>query len=195
LLAFARPSSTILAFLSTTVYISNRMKNHNLLMPSLFVLVVFLATDSGASEEVNPDFENLKNRLTGSWSFVEENRAYDATFEEVSHGRALLERNSGFIAVYHPDGDSLLMTLYTRDGNQPRFRTRGFEENPRSIRFIFQDITNWKSGTEHIHGLQIVFKDQDHVVEKWETLQPDGAKARFEFELTRKKKASGGNLE
>lgn len=171
------------------------MKNHNLLMPSLFVLVVFLATDSGASEEVNPDFENLKNRLTGSWSFVEENRAYDATFEEVSHGRALLERNSGFIAVYHPDGDSLLMTLYTRDGNQPRFRTRGFEENPRSIRFIFQDITNWKSGTEHINGLQIVFKDQDHVVEKWETLQPDGAKARFEFELTRKKKASGGNLE
>jgi len=171
------------------------MKNHNVLMPPLFVLVVFLATDSGASKEGNPDFEKLKSRLTGSWNVVEENRAYDATFEEVSHGRALPERNSGFIAVYHPDGGSLLMTLYTRDGNQPRFRARGFEENHRSIRFIFQDITNWKSGTEHINGLQIVFKDQDHVVEKWETRRPDGGKAGFEFELTRKKKASCGNLE
>ena len=170
------------------------MKNHNV-MPPLFVLVVFLATDSGASDERNADFENLKSRLIGSWSFVEENSAYDATFEEVSHGRALLERNPGLIAVYHPDGNSLLMTLYTRDGNQPRFRARGFEQNPRSIRFIFQDITNWKNGTEHINGLQIVFKDQDHVVEKWETRRPDGAKARFEFELTRKKEASGGNLE
>jgi hypothetical protein len=164
------------------------MNNHNVLMRTLFVLVAFLATDSGAAEEVNPDFENLKSRLTASWSFVEENRPYDATVEAVSHGRALLERNSGFIAVYYPDGDSLLMALYTRDGNQPRFRARGFEENSRSIRFIFQDITNWKSGTEHINGLEIVFKDQDHVIEKWETLQPDGAKAGFEFELTRKKR-------
>lgn len=157
-------------------------------MRTLFILVAFLATDSGTAKEVNPDFDNLKSRLTGSWSFVEENRPYDATFEAVSYGRALLERNSGFIAVYYPDGDALLMTLYTRDGNQPRFRARGFEENSRSIRFIFQDITNWKSGTEHINGLEIVFKDQDHVIEKWETLQPDGAKAGFEFELTRKKR-------
>ena len=93
----------------------------------------------------------------------------------------------GFIAVYHPDGDSLLMTLYTRDGNQPRFRANGFEENSRSIRFVFKDITNWKSSTEHINGLQIVLKDEDHVIEKWETLRPDGAKVGFEFELTRKK--------
>ena len=155
-------------------------------MPPLFVLGAFLATDSGASEEGNPDLEKLKSRLTGSWNVVE---------EEVSYGRALPERNSGFIAVYHPDGGSLLMTLYARDGNQPRFRARGFEENLRSIRFIFQDITNWKNGTEHIDGLQIVFKDQDHVVEKWETRQPDGAKAEFEFELTRKKTASSGNME
>jgi hypothetical protein len=164
------------------------MKNHKLLMRTLFAPVVFLVTNAGVAEEVNPVFENLKNRLIGSWSFVEANRPDEATFEAVSHGRAMLDRNSGFVAVYHPEGDSLLMTLYTRDGNQPRFRARGFEENSRSIRFIFQDITNWKSGTEHINGLEIVFKDQDHVMEKWETLQPDGAKAGFEFELTRKKR-------
>ena len=151
-------------------------------------LVLFALAGVHGAELLNSDFEDLKRRLVGTWSFTENGQSYDATFEAVSHGRALLERNSGFIVVYYPDYDSLLMTLYTRDGNQPRFRARGFEENSRSIRFIFQDITNWKSGTEHINELEIVFKDQDHVMEKWETLQPDGAKAGFEFELTRKKR-------
>jgi hypothetical protein len=52
--------------------------------------------------------------------------------------------------------------------------------------FVFQDITNWKKGTEHINGLELFFKDRDHLVEKWETLNPDGTKTHFEFELTRK---------
>src|SRR2546421_9452098 len=60
-------------------------------------------------------------------AFTESGQSYDATFEAVAHGHSILERNSGFIAVYHPDGvHSLLMTLYTRDGNQPRFRAKGF---------------------------------------------------------------------
>jgi hypothetical protein len=35
---------------------------------------------------------------------------------------------------------------------------------------MFQDITNWKKGTEHINGLELFFKDRDHLSEKWETL-------------------------
>jgi hypothetical protein len=31
-----------------------------------------------------------------------------------------------------------------------------------TISFVFQDITNWKSGTEPITGLEIVFKDRNH---------------------------------
>jgi hypothetical protein len=50
------------------------------------------------------------------------------------------------------------MTLYTRNGNQPRLRAKGFGENPKSIRFTFQDITNWEKGTEHINGLELFFK-------------------------------------
>ena len=91
-------------------------------------------------------------------AFTESGQSYDATFEAVAHGHSILERNSGFIAVYHPDGvHSLLITLYTRDGNQPRLRAKGFGENPNSITFVFQDITNWKKGTEHIHGLELFF--------------------------------------
>jgi hypothetical protein len=155
-------------------------------MRTLIALLALFSVDAQGVEMVNPDFDNLKSRLLGTWTFVEDNKSYEATFEAVSHGNALLERNSGFIAVYHPDGDSLIMTLYTRDGNQPRFRAKGFEGKSDSVRFVFQDITNWKSGTEHINGLEIVFKDRDHVIERWETLRPDGGKLSFEFELIRK---------
>lgn len=140
---------------------------------------------SGA-ELLNADFETLKSRLVGTWSFTESGKSYDATFEAVAHGHAILERNSGFIAVYHPDGvHSLLMTLYTRDGNQPRLRAKGFGENPNQMIFMYQDITNWKKGTEHINGLELFFKDRNHLTEKWETLNPDGTKTHFEFQLTR----------
>jgi hypothetical protein len=138
---------------------------------------------------LNSDFEDLKSRLVGTWSFTENGQSYDATFEVVAHGHAILERNAGFIAVYHPDGvHFLLMTLYTRDGNQPRLRAKGFEENPASITFVFQDITNWKKGTKHINGLELFFEDRDHVIEKWKLLKPDGTKRQFEFELVRNDK-------
>jgi hypothetical protein len=108
---------------------------------------------------LNADFETLKSMLVGTWSFVENGQSYDATFEAVSHGHAILERNSGVIAVYHPDGvHSLLMTLYTREGNQPRLRAKGFGESPNQMILVFQDITNWKKGTEHINSLELFFK-------------------------------------
>jgi hypothetical protein len=65
-------------------------------------------------------------------------------------------------------------------------RAKGFGENPASITFVFQDITNWKKRTEHINRLELFFKDRDHLIEKWETLNPDRTKTHFEFELTRK---------
>jgi hypothetical protein len=150
-------------------------------------LVLFALAGVRGAELLNSDFEDLKSRLVGTWSFAENGQSYDATFEAVAYGHAILERNSGFIAVYHPDGvHSLLMTLYTRDGNQPRLRAKGFGENPASITFVFQDITDWKKETEHINGLELLFKDRDHLSEKWETLKPDGTKTHFEFELSRK---------
>jgi hypothetical protein len=57
-----------------------------------------------------------------------------------------------------------------------------------SITFVFQDITNWKKGTEHINGLELFFKDRDHLIEKWEVLNPDGTKTHFEFQLVRNDK-------
>ena len=95
-------------------------------------LVLFALAGVHGTELLNSDFEDLKSRLVGTWSFTENGQSYDTTFEAVAHGHAILERNSGFIAVYHPDGvHSLLMTLYTRDGNQPRLRAKALEKIPR----------------------------------------------------------------
>jgi hypothetical protein len=153
----------------------------------IVALLALAAAGARGAELLNSDFENLKSGLVGTWSFTENGQVYEATFEAVAHGHTILERNSGFIAVYHPDGvHSLLMTLYTRDGNQPRLRAKGFGENPASMIFVFQDITSWKRGTEHINGLELFFKDRDRLIEKWETLKPDGTKTHFDLELTRK---------
>ena len=50
--------------------------------------------------------------------------------------------------------------------------------------FTLKDITGWTKGTERINSLELFFKDSDHLIEKWETLKPDGTKTHFEFELT-----------
>ena len=152
------------------------------------ILVMLAATLAMSVQDRSTSvaFERFKEQLTGTWSFVEEGKTYDAAFEAVSHGQALLERNSGFIAVYHCDNTSLLMTLYTRDGNQPRFRARELGQIAKSIKFEFVDITNWKKETEHMNGLEILFKDRDHIVETWEVLQQNGTKSTFAFDLTRK---------
>lgn len=63
---------------------------------------------------------------------------------------------------------------------------KGFGENPAQMLFTLKDITGWTKGTERINSLELFFKDSDHLIEKWETLKPDGTKTHFEFELTRK---------
>src|SRR6266436_3531599 len=87
-------------------------------------LVLFALAGLHGANLLNADVETLKRRLVGTWTFTENGQSYDATFEAVAHGHAILERNSGFIAVYHPDGvHPLLMTLYTRDRKSTRLNS------------------------------------------------------------------------
>src|SRR5690242_15666763 len=90
-------------------------------------LIFFALTRAGGAELFNADFENLKKLVGGAWSFTPNAEPYDVTFEVVAQGHAILKRNSGFIAVYYPDGvHGLYVTLYTREGNQPRLHANGF---------------------------------------------------------------------
>jgi hypothetical protein len=93
------------------------------------ILILTLLAQPALAQRVPQGFARLCAAVAGSWTFEENHQTYTTTFEVVSHGQALLERNDGFIAVYHPDGDGVRMTLYTRDGNQPRLRsTAGLAE-------------------------------------------------------------------
>jgi hypothetical protein len=60
-------------------------------------LVLFALAGVHGADLLNSDFEDLKGRLVGTWSFTENGQSYDATFEAVAHGHAILERNSGLI--------------------------------------------------------------------------------------------------
>jgi len=52
--------------------------------------------------------------------------------------------------------------------------------------FGFKDITGWTKGTERINGVELFFKDHDHLIEKWETLKPDRRKTHFEIRTSEK---------
>src|SRR4051812_34590210 len=91
-------------------------------MKFIYLLIV-LSTFAAASPNetsVQSAFSRLQS-LSGDWRFVEENQTYVAHFESVADGHTLMERNA-YVGMYALDGDSLLLTLFTKDGNQPRLR-------------------------------------------------------------------------
>jgi len=51
-------------------------------------LVLFALAGIQRAELLNSDFEDLKRRLVGTWSFTENGHSYDATFEAVSRSHA-----------------------------------------------------------------------------------------------------------
>ena len=131
------------------------------------------------------DFDLVKQRLGGRWRFLEDKQPYETTFEIVSQGAAFLERNSGFTVVYYPDGTALMMTLFTKDGYQVRLRASAADKEGSSIKFVFQDSTNLAPHTPHISGLTLIFRDKDHVLERWRLVDERDAESTFDFELTR----------
>jgi len=151
-----------------------------------FVVSHIVASQSQGHGDSRSGFDLFQQKVEGKWSFFEDKQQYKASFESMSHGKALLERNSGFSVVYYPDGATLMMTLFTKDGPQIRMRAPGMAQNTSSIAFAFQDATNLPPGSGHISGLDIVFKDANHIVERWKMLEANERESSFEFELTRK---------
>jgi hypothetical protein len=89
-------------------------------MAAIALLFSALTSINGA-KLLKADFEDLKGQLAGpplrdgysesdsrasgatsTWSFTENGQSCDATFEDVAHCHAIMESNSGVIAVYHP---------------------------------------------------------------------------------------------
>ncbi len=108
-------------------------------------------------------FEKLKT-LVGHWEATTDKGPASVTYELVSDGTALLEREDmsghegNMITVYHLDGDRLVLTHYCKAGNQPRMQAQPFDPKSNEMHFDFVGATNLSSsGAGHMHQVLIRF--------------------------------------
>ena len=136
---------------------------------------------AAAGEAPGPAWERLK-ALAGDW----EGRSRDGAairvcYRLVSDGTALLETadapdSSQMVTLYHPDGDSVLLTHYCSLGNQSRMRARGLVDG--RLDFAFVDASNLKSPDDHLMSrLVLGFPAGDRLVQEW-TSRAAGSRRR-----------------
>lgn len=137
-------------------------------------------------------FERMKS-LVGEWTGKSrDGKPVTVSYALVSDGSALLEKigmahESDMVTVYHPDGDSLMMTHYCAAHNQPRMRAGKVSPESRNIVFDFVDATNLASpAAGHMHRLVLTFEDRDRIVHEWTWKEKDKEKIEV-FTLERKK--------
>ena len=150
------------------------------------IVMLFLCCGMAVSAAAGGDFDKMK-ALVGQWDATSPEGKTRITFQLISEGSALMESMSreSMVTVYHPDGDSIMMTHYCAAGNQPRMRAQGSRGD--SIVFQFVDAANLKGSSDgHMQGLVIKFQDKDHVTEEW-TWKADGKETTSVFHLQRVK--------
>ena len=112
-------------------------------------------------------FAQLKS-LVGEWRGVfPSGREHTVSYRLTAGGSTLVEtwtlsptRES--MTLYALDGDRLLATHYCPQGNQPRLRFDGIDEEGR-YRFEFVDGTNLQvADRSHQHRFWLAFDDADH---------------------------------
>jgi hypothetical protein len=155
----------------------------------LLLLFAALALPAHAAGKAAAGWEKMLS-LVGEWAWTAEGKTTTVTYKLVSSGTALMETIDGadheqMITMYHPDGDSLLLTHYCSMGNQPRMRAKGLEDG--KITFVYVDAANLKAPDDpRMSGLVIHFQDADHVVAEWTFKAPSKDQVE-KFALTRKK--------
>lgn len=157
---------------------------------NLLLLLATAATLSAGPIDAKAGFDAMK-KLEGSWKQV--NKDGTTTYlslSVVSGGSAILEQMTGkdrtrvsMTSVYHLDGDALVMTHYSGQGNQPRMRAGLIE--PHKVKFESYEVLNLKTPTaSHMSSVTFTFKDNDHLTQEW-TNKEGSKESRIVFELTR----------
>ena len=155
-------------------------------MKRTVVVILLLLCGMTANAAAGSDFDKMK-ALVGQWDATSPEGKTRITFQLISEGSALMETMSreSMVTVYHPDGDSIMMTHYCAAGNQPRMRAQSSQGN--AIVFQFVDAANLKGSADgHMRRLVIKFLDKDHVTEEW-TWKADGKETTSVFHLQRVK--------
>lgn len=137
--------------------------------------------------------------LAGEWQMKDEkgNLVPASTFTVTSSGSAVREimfagMPHEMTNMYTMDGDSLVVTHYCAQGNQPRMRARlndGHGHGPNQIHFQFDSVSNLRSPTETYMGDMVLeFVSSDKVVQRWKSYK-NGVLSNdhdVEIELVRK---------
>lgn len=160
-----------------------------ILAAALLVTAGMTGVTFGAAAPANAGFEKLKT-LVGTWeSPMDGGGSYTVTYRLVSNGTVLMEESSveAMVTMYHPDGDSVMLTHYCAGNNQPRMRAAGLTQG-NVLNFRFVDVTNAAAAKEGImKDLKITFDDADHYSAEWTNSDKDGKESPYTFHLKRRK--------
>lgn len=156
--------------------------------------VKVLADEGMPAPKMPAEFDKLKS-LVGTWKGTADmhGKTTDVTntFELTSGGSAILEKvcagsDHEMVSVYCADGGKMKMTHYCSLGNHPEMSLKKSTDS--EMDFEMKGNAGIKSAKDmHMHGMDITWKDPDHITESW-YLYSDGKKmSTSPFELARVK--------
>lgn len=168
------------------------MKTLALLLTTLFLAAAIFATNppSTPSNDAAAAFAKIKS-LAGEWEGNTDKGKVRLTYEVISGGNAVAERESGaqmpeMLTVYHLDGNRLLLTHYCVAGNQPRMEATAFDSQTGELRFKFLDATNLASpAAGHMHNVTLHFVDNNHLSAEWQFFENGQPKITETAQYTR----------
>lgn len=138
----------------------------------------------------NAIFDSMKT-LQGTWQTkAPDGNVSHVTYKLVSNGTALMETveapGEEMITMYVPDNNTVVLTHYCAEGNQPRMRAKAGADT-KTIAFEYMDATSLASpDAPHMHHMTMTIKDQDHVSSAWTAIDK-GKEQTMNFDLERVK--------
>jgi hypothetical protein len=123
--------------------------------------------------------------MAGGWTATEGGKDSPAHFEPIANGTAV-EQKSGYVAVFHLDGDALLATVFVDDGFSVRLRAAGKGLSDNRLVFEVDGFSNKAAAANGVpERLEVEWKDSGHVVQRWRWKPKSGEAFTFEVTLTR----------
>jgi hypothetical protein len=145
-------------------------------------------------KEMPAEFLKMKS-LVGTWTGKanmggDKDEDVKVTYELTAGGSAIMEKLSPgtpheMVTMYNVEDGKLRMKHYCMLGNAPVMSLQKATDN--ELSFEVKGKSGLSSGKEmHMHGLDITWKDDNHIAAKW-TSYNDGKQAQCSvFNLTRK---------
>lgn len=123
----------------------------------------------------NAGFEKLKT-LEGNWKADSASGPMFLSLKLVAGNSALLETTTGkdrskilMTSVYSLDGNDLVLSHFSDQGNQPRMRAKPLDAG--KVRFDAYEVLNLKDPkANHTSAVTFVIKDSDHFSQEWTQL-------------------------